>query len=90
MSDQPAPAPMFDGDGQLRMRRFLIACASFAVALAAATALLVHAVSPEGGWNVAIAIGAMIGFWMSPLGGAVFGNGLHEIKKERRAEASAH
>ena len=90
MSDQPAPEELFDSDGRLRMRRFLIACVSFALVLAAGTALLVHTTAPEGGWTVAIAIGAMIGFWMSPLGGAVFGNGLHEIEKDRQGGGSAH
>jgi hypothetical protein len=89
MSDQPEPAELFDEDGQVRMRRFLIACVSFAIVLAAATTLLVRVTSPDNGWGSALGIGAMIGFWMSPLGGAVFGNGLHEITKERTA-GTAH
>lgn len=84
MSDvSVSQTPLFDADGKLRMGRFMVATIASAIAIGALTTWAVHAAAPEGGWSVAIGIGAMIGFWMCPLAGAVFGNGLHEIAKDR-------
>jgi len=77
--------PLLDDDGKLRMRRFVVATLSSAVVLAGVVALLMHLAAPDGGWGVAIGVGAMIGFWMCPLPGALIGNGFHEINKHRQA-----
>lgn len=79
--------PLLDDDGKLRIHRFIIATVASAVVIAAAVALGMHAADPDGGWNVALGIGAMIGFWMCPLAGALIGNGYHEVMKDR-AEVS--
>jgi len=83
MSDEFA-SPLLDDDGKLRMRRFAIATVASAVVLAAVVALLMHLADPDAGWGVAIGVGAMIGFWMSPLPGSLIGNGFHEINKHRQ------
>jgi divalent metal cation (Fe/Co/Zn/Cd) transporter len=80
--------PLLDDDGKLRMHRFIIATIASALVIAAGVAVGMHSADPDGGWNVAFGIGAMIGFWMCPLAGALIGNGYHEIMKER-AEAQA-
>lgn len=81
--------PMLDDDGKLRMHRFVVATLTSAVVIAAAVAVGIHVAQPDGGWNVAFGVGAMIGFWMCPLAGAVIGNGYHEIMKDRAAAAAA-
>ncbi len=84
MSDHPqAQTPFFDADDSRRMARFMTATISSLFVLAGLTTLLVHALSPESGWTVAMGVGAMLGFWMSPLAGAVVGNGYHEIVADR-------
>jgi hypothetical protein len=79
--------PLLDDDGRLRMHRFIVATLSSAVVIAACVAVAMHAADPSGGWNVALGIGAMIGFWTGPLAGALIGNGFHEVMKDR---AEAH
>ena len=72
------------------MRRFLIGTAIGAVLLTAGTTITMIILTPDGGWTAALGVGAMIGFWMSPLGGAVIGNGYHEHMLDRaKAEAEA-
>ena len=84
-------SPLLDADGETRVRRFAVATLASAFVIAAFVSVAMYAASPEGGWGVAIGVGAMTGFWMCPLGGAVFGNGMHEIAKERaeRRETAA-
>ena len=80
----------FESDERLRMRRFLIGTAIGAVLLTAGTTITMAVLAPDGGWTVAFGVGAMIGFWMAPLGGVVFGNGYHEMMADRaKAEAKA-
>lgn len=82
--------PLLDNDGKLRIRRFAIATISSAIVIAAGVAVAMYAADPDGGWGVAVGIGAMVGFWMCPLAGAVVGNGFHEIMKDKeKAEATA-
>jgi hypothetical protein len=81
-------SPMLDDDGKLRMHRFVVATLTSAVVIAVAVAVGIHLAQPDGGWAVAFGVGAMIGFWMCPLAGAVVGNGYHEIMKDRAAAAA--
>ena len=82
--------PLLDNDGKLRIRRFAIATISSAIVIAAGVAVAMYAADPDGGWGVAVGIGARVGFWMCPLAGAVVGNGFHEIMKDKeQAEATA-
>ncbi len=81
--------PLLEADDQDRMHRFVVATLVSAVVLGAVVTVLIHVADPDGGWGVAAGVGAMIGFWMCPLGGAVFGNGGFEIAKERRQERAA-
>ncbi|MEZ5165530.1 MAG: hypothetical protein R2695_03205 [Acidimicrobiales bacterium] len=87
-AEEAASAELFDDDGKLRMKRFIVATLASAVAIAVLVGVLMHVAAPDGGWATAMGVGAMIGFWMCPLGGAVFGNGLHEIDKDRRQRAA--
>ncbi len=81
--------PLLDNDGKLRLRRFAIATISSAIVIASAVAVALHSADPGGGWGVALGVGAMVGFWMCPLAGAVVGNGFHEIMKDKaKAEAA--
>lgn len=81
--------PLLDGDGKIRIRRFAIATISSAIVIAGGVAVAMYSADPDGGWGVALGIGAMIGFWMCPLAGAVVGNGFHEIMKDKaKAEAT--
>lgn len=82
-------SPMLDDDGKLRMHRFVVATLTSAVVIAVAVTVGIHLAQPDGGWTVALGVGAMIGFWMCPLAGAVIGNGYHEIMKDRAAAAAA-
>lgn len=77
--------PLLDGDGKLRLRRFVIASVASAVVMTVGVGLAMYAADPSGGWAVSFGIGAMIGFWMCPLAGALIGNGYHEVMKERDA-----
>lgn len=88
MSDDHA-TPLLDDDGKLRMHRFIVATLASAVVIAVAVAVGIHTADPSGGWGVAFGIGAMMGFWICPLGGALVGNGFHEVMKDR-AGASDH
>ena len=94
MSDQPvSPTPLFDDDGKTRMQRFMTATITSAFLITGLTALLMHSAAPAGGWAVAFGIGAMIGLWMSPLAGVVFGNGFHEFANSRdklMSDGAAH
>ena len=54
-----------------------------AIVIAIGVTFGMYAADPDGGWGAATGVGAMIGFWMSPLAGAVCGNGFHEVMKER-------
>lgn len=82
MTDDNA-TPLLDDDGRLRMHRFVVATISSAVVITTAVTFGMYAADPDGGWAVAFGVGAMIGFWMGPLLGAVIGNGYHEIMKDR-------
>ena len=75
--------PLLDEDGKLRLRRFMIATVASAIVIAIGVTFGMYAADPDGGWGAATGVGAMIGFWMSPLAGAVCGNGFHEVMKER-------
>ncbi|MEQ8839868.1 MAG: hypothetical protein RIB98_02730 [Acidimicrobiales bacterium] len=79
--------PLLEDDDRLRMHRFVVATLVSAVIIAVSVSVLMHVADPEGGWGVAAGVGAMFGFWMCPLGGAIFGNGFHEIDVERRHAA---
>ena len=81
--------PLLDDDGKLRMHRFIVATIASAIVIAVGVAVGMHTADPSGGWTVAFGIGAMIGFWMCPLAGALIGNGFHEIMKDR-AESEGH
>ena len=84
-------SPLLDADGKVRMRRFAIATISSAIIITLGVGFAMYAADPSGGWAVAFGIGAMIGFWMCPLAGAVIGNGYHEIQQDRarRVDGSA-
>lgn len=75
--------PLLDDDGKLRIRRFMIATLASAVVITVGVTFGMYAADPDGGWAVAFGVGAMIGFWMCPLAGAVIGNGYHEVMKDR-------
>lgn len=82
-------SPLVNADGAIRLRRFATATlASFAVVTAVTTILMASLAPGVDTWAAAVGLGAMIGFWTSPLLGAVIGNGYHEILKDR-AEAQA-
>ena len=53
-----------------------------------ATAIILKLTAPVDTWTAAFGLGAMIGFWTSPLLGALIGNGYHEIMADR-AKAAA-
>jgi hypothetical protein len=62
--------PLLDEDGKLRMHRFIVATVASAFVITAAVTVLMHLADPDAGWGVAAGVGAMIGFWMSPLPGS--------------------
>lgn len=82
-------SPLLSDNGKLRLHRFVIATISSAIVIAGAVAVAMHAADPGGGWGTALGIGAMIGFWMCPLAGAVIGNGFHEMMNDREHEAQS-
>lgn len=90
MSDEAKdPTRLLDPGDVTRMHRFVVATLVSAVIITIATTVLMHTAAPDGGWGVAFGVGAMTGFWMSPLAGAVIGNGFHELEHDR-LEAAAH
>lgn len=75
--------PLTNADGDLRLRRFAVATVSSAILVAAVTGVILKMTAPVDTWTAAVGLGAMIGFWVSPLLGALIGNGYHEIMADR-------
>ncbi|MBT4678117.1 MAG: hypothetical protein HOH21_08795 [Acidimicrobiaceae bacterium] len=86
MSTQMYETRMFDEDGQRRVRSVVFATAGSAIGITLFLTVTTYLISPEHGWVAALGLGAMSGIWVSILGGAVLGNGIHEA----RAEAAGH
>ncbi|MEM7143465.1 MAG: hypothetical protein AAF548_20790 [Actinomycetota bacterium] len=75
--------PLGDESDARRVRRFALATLASAIAVTAVTAAVLGLLAPVDKWEAALGLGAMIGFWMSPLLGVVIGNGYHEIAESR-------
>ncbi|MFQ5556523.1 MAG: hypothetical protein ACE5GB_03310 [Acidimicrobiales bacterium] len=84
-----AEARLVDEDGARRFRTVAISIVAAIVIVTLATTALVQLFVPDWGGGAALGIGAMVGFWTSPLTGGVAGNGIHELREERRGRASS-
>lgn len=81
-------APLVDNDGTVRLRRFAFATGVSAILITGVVAVVLGLTAPVGTWPAAVGLGAMVGFWMSPLLGALIGNGYHEIMHDRAQRAA--
>ncbi|MDG2028258.1 MAG: hypothetical protein P8J50_14215 [Acidimicrobiales bacterium] len=76
-------SPLVDENDALRFRRWVIATVVSAVVVSVGTALALKSFAPVDQWPAAFGLGAMVGFWLCPLTGAVIGNGYHESLQSR-------
>ncbi len=74
---------MLDPDDNRRVKTVAFAIVIAMLVVGGVTAGLFYAAASEHGPWAAIGVGALVGFWTSPLFGGVAGNGLHEWRMEQ-------
>ncbi len=79
----PTETRLFTPEGADLFRTVAISMAVAVVVVTAAMTLLVKAVAPDWSTAGAFGIGAMVGFWSSPLVGGVVGNGIHHHRMHK-------
>lgn len=85
----PTETRLFTEEGADLFRTVAVSMLVAMIVVTAVMTLVVKAMAPDWSTGGAFGIGAMVGFWSSPLVGGVVGNGIHHYRMHRAGRPAA-
>lgn len=85
----PTETRLFTEEGADLFKTVAVSMVVAMIVVTIAMALAVKAIAPDWSTEGALGIGAMVGFWSSPLVGGVAGNGIHHYRMHKAGRPAA-